>query len=178
MDGSFCFPYNFFFHGALRPQKPYGLLLRHKGRMGQGMRAQAHLPVHTASELCSLQRFKFPVALRPRRPYGLLRHRGRMGIRNESPRPPPYFTQLLSYVPYNGSSSLSPCVHGDRADYKGRRAQDGHLDFFTQLLRSPYNGQIKLQALVYDILPSRRKMPESDARSVRTNLCLCTSPPY
>ena len=27
-------------------------------------------------------------------------------------------------------------------------------------------GGVKLQALVYDILPSRRKVPESDARSV------------
>ena len=37
----------FFFHGALRPQKLYGLL-ETGGRVGQGMRAQAHLSVHTA----------------------------------------------------------------------------------------------------------------------------------
>ena len=35
-------------HGALCPQKPQGLLGTGKEQMGQGMRAQAHLPVHTA----------------------------------------------------------------------------------------------------------------------------------
>ena len=37
------------------------------------------------------------------------------------------------------------------------------------------NLRFKLQALVYDILPSRRKVPESDARSVReilSQMCL------
>ena len=34
--------------------------------------------------------------------------------------------------------------------------------------------QLKLQALVYDILPSTRKVPESDARSVVTDQILST----
>ena len=40
-----------FFHSALRPQKPYGLT--GTGEEWHGMRAQAHLPVHTAPELCN-----------------------------------------------------------------------------------------------------------------------------
>ena len=34
------------------------------------------------------------------------------------------------------------------------------------------NFQCKLQALVYDILPSRRRVPESDARSVCLSVCV------
>ena len=40
-----------FFHSALRPQKPYGLI--GTGEEWHGMRAQTHLPVHTAPELCN-----------------------------------------------------------------------------------------------------------------------------
>ena len=36
----------YFFHGALRPLGTVGLI-RDGGRMGQGKRTQAHLPVHT-----------------------------------------------------------------------------------------------------------------------------------
>ena len=41
----------FFFCSALRPQKPYGLQGTGEEKDGEGMRAQVHLPVHTALEL-------------------------------------------------------------------------------------------------------------------------------
>ena len=43
----------FFFRGAWRPQKPYGLLGTGKEWGKEGMRAQTHLPLHTVPELWS-----------------------------------------------------------------------------------------------------------------------------
>ena len=42
-----------FLPGALRLQEPYVWLINGRGKSGVGMRAQVHLPVHTAAELCS-----------------------------------------------------------------------------------------------------------------------------
>ena len=58
------------FRGALRPQEPCGLLVTGE-EWDRGMRAQAHLPVHTAPEPCPAT-LRFSVALRPQKPYGLL----------------------------------------------------------------------------------------------------------
>ena len=57
------------FHGALRPQEPCGLLVTGE-EWDRGMRAQAHLPVHTAPEPCPAT-LRFSVALRPQKPSGL-----------------------------------------------------------------------------------------------------------